>query len=77
MLAWAKVFLALLLVDWVWARYMLAVGAHRQHLAGAYAAAIILLTIVSTSEWVKDPWLSIPAMLGAYAGTYISTKRAP
>lgn len=75
-LPYIKVFFALFAMDWVWAKYMLAVNDRRAFVGGYYAALIIALTILSTSEWIKDPWLAIPAMLGAFAGTYISTSRA-
>lgn len=70
----AIVFLALFALDFVWAKYTYAMTNRWPWISSGYASAIILLNGVATISFVKDPILVIPAMLGAFAGTFLAVK---
>ncbi len=71
---WAWVFGAMFMLDFVWAKYTRAVQAGQRCLASAHAAGIILLNGAAVLGYVGDPLLLIPAMLGAYAGTWVAIE---
>lgn len=62
-------------MDLVWARYTAAITAHRHILAGTYASAIIALSGYAAINYVNDPWMLLPAMVGAFCGTVVGIKR--
>lgn len=74
MLKFVGVFLALFALDFVWAKYTHALAAHQAIPASAYASGIILLNGVAVIGYTSDPWLLLPAILGAFAGTYAAIK---
>ena len=63
------VFIAVFALDFVWARYTLAMTGKRRWAAGSYGALIIVLAGVAQIGYTSDPWLLVPAALGAFAGT--------
>lgn len=75
--AWVLVFLLVGIADVFWTRYFLAVERGRRLSAGAWSAAIMLVGSITTIEYVVDRWLVIPAVCGAFLGTYIATERKP
>jgi hypothetical protein len=68
------VFAALFALDIVWARYASAVTNARRLLASSYASAIIALSAFAAINYVDDPRMIVPAMLGAFCGTFVGTK---
>lgn len=68
------VFAALFALDIVWARYTSAIADHRRLLASSFAAAIIALGAFATINYIDDPRMIIPAMAGAFCGTFVGTK---
>ena len=70
------VFLAMMITDIMWAKYTLAVAFLNPFLAGIYSAVIILMGAVTVVAYVEDRYMLIPAMLGAFVGTYYTIKRA-
>lgn len=75
-LTWSAVFLAAYVMDWVWAKYMRAVADGSRATASVHAALIIVLGAVSTTAYVNNWVLAIPAALGAAAGTWHSVGKA-
>jgi len=73
----AIVFFTLFALDVVWARYTLYLNGGHRWRAGGLAAAIIALGSFSTINYVDNHWMIIPAMAGAFCGTWIGTKAAP
>lgn len=63
------VFVALFVLDLLYARYMPAVTEGRIVPAGLYAAGIIACSGYAAVNYVNDPWMLLPAMAGAFAGT--------
>jgi hypothetical protein len=70
------VFVAMFLMDFVWARYTAAIARQYAHAASSWAVFIILLSGYVTTSYVGNPWLLVPAGFGAYAGTWAAIKWA-
>lgn len=69
------VFATVFALDFVWTRYIASV-AERQPLQSAFwSVATILLGGVAAIEYVRNPWMLIPAGLGAFAATWIAVTR--
>lgn len=69
------VFAAMFALDLVWARYTAAVTERRRTLASSYSAVIIALGAFATINYIDDPRMIVPAMLGAACGTFIGIRR--
>lgn len=63
-------------LDMVWARYTMAVMARAPHRAGLLASGIMALNALVTLTYVDDWLMILPAAAGAYAGTWLATRRA-
>lgn len=68
------VFAALFVLDFVFARYTKSIGDLRAMPASSYAAVIVVLNGAAAVGYVHEPWLLVPAMLGAFTGTWLSVK---
>lgn len=71
----AIVFAALFVLDIVWARYTTAITERRRIVASSYSAAIIVLGAYATINYIDDPRMIVPAMLGAFCGTFVGILR--
>lgn len=69
---WLAAFLALVIIDFIWARYVKAIAEDRAVEASLLSSTIIALGGFSTWIFIHDPWLIIPEALGAFCGTWIS-----
>jgi hypothetical protein len=69
---WLAVFAAVAIADALWTAWMRAVAAGLPALAGLASAAIILTGAFVTLAYVQDRRYLLPAVLGAFAGTYLS-----
>lgn len=75
LVAWAVgTFLAMAALDFVWTKYTYSVTKKYPHWASGWASAIALLAGAAQIAYTKNPWLLIPAVLGAYAGTYLAVE---
>jgi hypothetical protein len=68
------VFVAIFLLDFAYVRYTLATTARDEHASGAYAAAIIVLSGGAAVGYTAEPWLLVPAAIGAYVGTVVAVR---
>lgn len=68
------VFLLMVALDFVWARYTLAIQRRAHVCAAATAGVIFLLNGVVTVAYVGDYWVLLPAIAGAVVGTYIGSR---
>ena len=74
MLAGIGVFAAIFILDFVWAKYTLAMTERRAAMASGLASTIILLSAMAQIGYTTNPWLIPAAMLGAGAGTFVAVK---
>lgn len=70
----ALVFLAMFCLDFVWAKYTFAMTSRQPWRAASYASVIIFLSGGAAVGYVNDPVLLIPAMVGAFAGTFFAVR---
>lgn len=64
------VFILMFALDYVWADYVHAIGDSKALRASALSALLILLSGSVTIAYVENPWMLIPTVAGAFAGTY-------
>lgn len=74
MLTAVGVFAALFVLDFVWAKYTQAMTSKRALGASCYASAIILLSGFAAVSYTANPMMLIPAMAGAFAGTFTAVR---
>lgn len=68
------VFVISLAFDWVATRELQAVLARQPELAAAMAALLEGFSWLYVVAFISNKWLVIPAVVGAYLGTYLATK---
>ena len=71
----ALVFLAVAVSDALWAAWMTAVAAHQPGLAGLTSAGLVVAGAYVTVAYVRDRRYLVPAVLGAFVGTYLAVWR--
>lgn len=69
------VFLATAAIDWVWTQCVIRTTERDALKAAAWSSVLVLLSAFSTVSIVEDNRLIFPAILGAFAGTYIAVKQ--
>jgi hypothetical protein len=62
-------------LDFIWTRYIASVAAKQPMQSALWSTGTILLSGVAAVEYVANPWLLLPAGLGAFAATWIAVKR--
>jgi hypothetical protein len=68
------VFLALFALDFVWAKYTIAMTERAAIKASGFAGVVILLSGAAQIGYTANPWLLIPAFVGAFAGTWCALR---
>lgn len=71
-LHWLTAFGGMVFLDFLWARYTMALADRRVLAGGFYAMGTIALGGAVTISYVTDPMLLIPACVGAFVGTSLS-----
>jgi hypothetical protein len=71
-LNWILVFIATLLVDVAWTRYIAEAAAKKALPAASWSAAIVAFGAFNVVAYQTDRMLIIPAILGAFVGTYVA-----
>jgi len=72
--AFIGVFMATLLADVAWARYVGHVAGRARWLAAGWSVILFLLGAFAVVSYTQNKWLLIPAALGAFAGTVVGVK---
>lgn len=67
---WLWVFIAMFATDVCWALYVRRTKDGNAFAAANWAVLLFVTGAVATITYVKDPWLLIPAMVGAWLGTF-------
>lgn len=73
-MSYVAVFLAMFGLDFIWAKYTFAMAERRHWSAASYASAIIFLSGGAAVGYTSNPWLLLPAMGGAFAGTLMAVR---
>lgn len=71
---WVAAFAIMVAMDFVYVRYTHAITAHKAIPAANWAAVIICLGGLNIVGYSHDPWLIIPGVLGAWAGTFLAAR---
>ncbi len=67
-------FFVVALVDWMWGRYIIHTAQKNAVKSSLYASILTAFGAYITISYVSDHRMLIPAVLGAFVGTYISVK---
>ena len=74
MIKYILIFIALFLTDVVWTLYI-RWSAKGLALKASFASVLIYIVgAITFAEFIKDPWVMIPASLGCFVGTYLTIK---
>lgn len=65
---------AVAVLDFIWARYTLAISNRAAFAAGGYAAVIYVLGGMVALAYVHEPSMLAAAGVGAFIGTYAATR---
>lgn len=65
------VFFLLFVLDLAWSFYLNNVKQGNPLSSASWAAFLYILGASATISYVTNPWLLVPACLGAFAGTYV------
>ena len=68
-------FFAVAFVDYIYVKYLDAVGAKRPWTAGAIAAGLYLAGGAVTVAYIQEPGVVVAGALGALAGTGLAVRR--
>ena len=66
------VFSMVFALDFVWTRYIATVAQRKPLPAAFWAIGTILLGGAAAIEYVRNPWMLVPAGAGAFAATWIA-----
>lgn len=69
------VFLAMAVIDYMWAKYVLTASSNKALLASVWAVPLAMLSGYTAISFVANPWMLIPAGVGAFVGTYFSMRQ--
>lgn len=67
-------FACMFVLDLVWVFYTKAVVAKAPLRSASWCALLTSMNAVSAVLYVKNPWLIIPAVAGAFAGTFFAMR---
>jgi hypothetical protein len=71
-LQYILVFIATFVADIVWAKYITAVADKAAFTAGIYSMFVYLAGAYAVTKYIENKKMLIPAILGAFFGTYIT-----
>lgn len=68
------VFAAMVVVDFMWARYLITATAGKAMQSSLWAVGIILANSLVVIEYTTSHWMILAAAAGSFVGTYVSIK---
>jgi len=74
MIDYFTTFFAIFLLDVVYTYYLRCVAGNNVLGASSWSVACYVLGSVAVINYTTNHWLVIPAMVGAFAGTYVGMK---
>lgn len=69
------VFLSMFAADFAWTKYNMESAAKHPHRAAFWSMLIVAFGAFNIVSYTTNRWLLIPALLGAYAGTWYAVWR--
>lgn len=72
---WVLVFVAMMGADFAWTKYTLGVAAKDAFGAASWSAVIVGCGAFTVVSYTTNRWLLIPALLGAFIGTYLAVLK--
>jgi hypothetical protein len=71
---YVAVFIFVCLSDMVWTYYISAVAKGKPFLASLFSSLTVFMGLMATIMVVADQLAIVPAMLGAFLGTYVTVR---
>ena len=68
------VFVAMIVVDFMWARYLVTATAGKAMQSALWSVGIILSNALVVIEYTASHWMILAAAAGSFVGTYVSVK---
>lgn len=62
-------------LDFVWTRYISTVAERNPLQSAFWSVGTVLLGGAAAIEYVRNPWMLVPAGIGAFAATWIAVTR--
>lgn len=66
------VFASVTLADICWANYFIKVSENKAFMSSVWSSGIMICGVYSVDSYVQDYYLAIPAIAGAFVGTFVS-----
>lgn len=76
MIKFILVFFAAIVVDWIWAEYIIYTSKKEAVKSAFFSSLIVLVGAFMTLSYLEDHRAIISMALGAFIGTYISVSRS-
>lgn len=70
-----SVFLIAVLIDYAYTRYNITSTTKQAHAAARWSVLIYACAAINVLSYTTNHWLLIPALCGAYLGTWVAVKR--
>lgn len=74
MISWIAIFALFVVLDFVWARYTIAMAECRSLESANWAFLITFMSALAAIMYVGDNWLVIPAAAGGWLGTLVGVE---
>jgi uncharacterized membrane protein YfcA len=74
MIDYLTTFFAIFLLDIVWTYYLRCVQYNQVLKASAWSVACYVLGSIAVIKYTTNNWLILPAMIGAFCGTFVGMK---
>lgn len=71
------VFAATAFVDYAWSVYIRSLATTKMLRAAVWSSIIVFAGGFTTIEYISNHWMLIPAMVGAFVGTIVSSLHKP
>lgn len=68
------VFVAMVVVDFMWARYLVTATAGKAMQSALWSIGIVLSNGLVVIEYTTSHWMILAAAVGSFVGTYVSVR---
>jgi hypothetical protein len=74
-LSFIGVMVSMFFVDICWAKYFLYVSQRKPFASAAWGSMIMVFGAFTTISYIEDKTLLVPAIIGGFAGTYLTVLK--